>query len=370
MKLFLGTMLILSVASTRRLASAFVPPLLRQQAQQWSLHSTSSSAESDDKSSESSSTTTDKAWSDYKNTNNIDDQIVSAISADGGIKVTVATVRNLVNDAVMMHSLNPTPADAMGRLMTSALLMANGIQAEQTIQLTLSSNGPLRGCMAIATGQAELKGYVGSPQIADMPLPEAVGKGTLQCVKNHPNWTNPYNGITEIRHGDIDRDVGLYLAESEQKVCALAAATTMNGILCTSAGGYLVEQLPGVEAETIAQVEKNLARVAQQNGGQLLPTNLLLAGTAPAEICQLLLADLDGQPLQQMKPALACDCTEERLFRALRLLPREDVDDILEKQEQIEARCQFCGQIYRMGPEEVEKRFLAAKGDPSKDEDL
>ena len=41
-----------------------------------------------------------------------------------------------------------------------------------------------------------------------MHLSEAVGKGMVQVVKNHPDWPNPYNGITQIRHGDVDRDIG------------------------------------------------------------------------------------------------------------------------------------------------------------------
>jgi molecular chaperone Hsp33 len=61
-------------------------------------------------------------------------------------------------------------------------------------------------------------------------------------------------------------NVGLYLAESEQKVCALAAATTINGILCTSAGGYLIEQLPGVTAEEIQQVQDNLKVLVEMDG--------------------------------------------------------------------------------------------------------
>jgi molecular chaperone Hsp33 len=44
--------------------------------------------------------------------------------------------------------------------------------------------------------------------LGEMSLPEAVGKGSVQVVKNHPDWPRPYNGITAIRHGDIDRDVG------------------------------------------------------------------------------------------------------------------------------------------------------------------
>ena len=74
-------------------------------------------------------------------------------------------------------------------------------------------------------------------------LQEAVGSGTMQVVKNHPDWPRPFNGITAIRNSDIDRDVGIYLAESEQRSCALAAATCVEGTLCKAAGGYLVEQV-------------------------------------------------------------------------------------------------------------------------------
>jgi molecular chaperone Hsp33 len=44
--------------------------------------------------------------------------------------------------------------------------------------------------------------------LGEMPLAEAVGKGAVQIVKSHPDWPRPYNGITAIRYGDIDRDVG------------------------------------------------------------------------------------------------------------------------------------------------------------------
>ena len=314
------------------------------------------------------SITTTDTLSEYKNENNREDQVFSAISGDGGIKVTVATVRNIVNDFMIMHTMTEVPADAIGQLVTCGLLMSNGMQDEQTVQITFNGDGPLRGACAIANGIGEVRGYVGSPALGEMTLKEAIGKGSVQVVKNHPNWTNPYNGITAIRTGDVDRDVGVYLAESEQKSCALAAATSVQGILCTSAGGYLIEQLPGVESETIEQIEKNLAKLVAKDGTDKLPTGMLLSGITPLDIAQIILADLDMKPLQQIFPKVVCECTEDRLMRALRLLPRADVDEIIENEEQIEARCQFCGKVYRMGPDEVLKRFAEAKGDPAKDD--
>mmetsp|Transcript_24827 Transcript_24827/g.72730 ORF Transcript_24827/g.72730 Transcript_24827/m.72730 type:complete len:397 (-) Transcript_24827:379-1569(-) len=309
-------------------------------------------------------------WEPFKNEANRRDQVFSAISGDGGIKVSACTVRNIVNDEMIMHSMTAVPADALGRVLACSVLISNGMQDEQVFQITVDGDGPLRGIVAISSGLGEVRGYVGNPGIGEMPLQEAVGKGVLKVVKNHPSWPNPYNGIAAIRSSDIDRDVGGYLAESEQRSCALAASTSVTGILCKAAGGYLVEKLPECSDETMKKVEDNLAVLVEKDGGDKLPTNLLLNGVTPLEIAEIILDGLDMKPLQQIEPKAKCECSEERLFRSLRLLPREEVDDILEKEEQIEARCQFCGKVYRMGPEEVRERYAKAKGDPTKDAEV
>jgi molecular chaperone Hsp33 len=193
--------------------------------------------------------------------------------------------------------------------------------------------------------------------LSQLPLSQAVGRGSLQIVKNHPDWPRPYNGITAIRHGDIDRDVGIYLAESEQRSCALAAATVCSGILCQAAGGYLIEQLPGVDPETVKRVEANLARLVEMDGGAQLPTNLLLKGVTPLEITEIILDGLDMQPLQEITPSLSCECSEDRLFRAMKLLPRDEVEEILVQEQQVEARCQFCGKVYRIGATDLRERL-------------
>jgi molecular chaperone Hsp33 len=353
----------------------------------------------------------DDALAEFRNRLNHRDQVFSAISGDGGIKVTVCTVRNLINDLLFNNyqqsttaasttgatssssskavgtgsswssplTMTAIPTDALGRTMICALLMANGIQKEQMVQITINGNGPLRGVVAICTGDGQLRGYVGTPQLGgdgvSTTIQNAVGtKGSVQVVKNHPDWPRPYNGITAIRHGDIDRDVGLYLAESEQRSCALAAATALTTtsstttagnsggevLLCNAAGGYLIEQLPGVSKETVAMVERNLAMLVELDGSDKLPTNLLLQGRTPLDIASILLHDLDLQPLGQMlDPALACECTEERLWRALSLLPATEVQEILDQEQKVEARCQFCGREYRIGSDAVRERLFS-----------
>jgi molecular chaperone Hsp33 len=301
----------------------------------------------------------DKALDEYRNKNNVRDQVFSAISGGGGIKVTAVTARNIMNDFMIQHTMTAISAEALGRTVICSILLANGIQEEQIVQISINTEGPIRGIVAICSGKGEVRGYVGSPMLGnDLTLEDAVGrKGSVQIVKNHPDWPRPYNGITSVRHGDIDRDIGIYLAESEQRSCALAAATSVTGILCNAAGGYLIEQLPGTTEEEKKKVEENLAKLVELDGGDKLPTNLLLSGRTPLEIAQIVLDGLDMVPLQQIEPMLKCECTEDRLVRSLRLLPAADVEDILMKQERVEARCEFCGKVYRMEADEVRAKL-------------
>ena len=152
----------------------------------------------------------------------------------------------------------------------------------------------------------------------------------------------------------------------------MAAGTTLspNGILCTAAGGYVVEQLPGCTEETVRLVEKNLGELVESDGSGVAPTGLLSRGETPWDICNKVLDGLGAEPLVQMEPKFTCNCSEERLFRAVRLLPKKDIDEILKTEEKLEARCDFCGKVYRMGPDEVAARYNNAVGDPSLDSDF
>ena len=121
----------------------------------------------------------------------------------------------------------------------------------------------------------------------------------------------------------------------------------------------------------MAQMERNLAKLVEMNGddGEALPSNLMLKGKTPLDIASVLLDGLGLEPLGQLEPKPSCECSEEKLMRSLRLLPRHEVDTILKEEGCVEARCEFCGKVYRMGPDEVEKAIFEAKGNASDDKE-
>ena len=47
------------------------------------------------------------------------------------------------------------------------------------------------------------------------------------------------------------------------------------------------------------------------------------------------------------------------MYRTLALLPRHEVDEILDSNEKIEAKCEFCARTYSLGPEEIRAKLDA-----------
>ena len=48
-----------------------------------------------------------------------------------------------------------------------------------------------------------------------------------------------------------------------------------------------------------------------------------------------------------------CPCTKDRLIRSMRMFEDEELDDIVEKKEVTEARCEFCGRRYELSWSDV-----------------
>ncbi|CAM9354142.1 unnamed protein product [Chrysoparadoxa australica] len=279
---------------------------------------------------------------------NKDDHLVSVLSGNGEVLVRAITARELVQEALVKQDLRPVAADALGRVMICTLLMSQGLKDKETLQLTFSGSGPLKSVMAISDGEGGVRGFVGNgrEELTTTNVGEAIGAGLLQVVRNHPDFERPYNGIVQLRNGQVAYDVAGYLKDSEQKSCAIAAGVTVTGALCRQASGYYIETLPGASDETMNRITANVARVLAQSKD---PAQLMADGLTPTALVEVLLEGVGGiNSLTMSKPKYVCHCSSERVFRALRLLGEEEVKQIVASNEMVEVKCEFCGKCYRM----------------------
>lgn len=296
------------------------------------------------------------------------DEFLSAISADGSVSAKAVIATQLVESVTSKQGCLPLASAALGRALICGVLCADGMKGEESVQLRFNGDGPLRGVLAIANGALEVKGYVGNPKVnialkpnGKLDVGAGVGQGQLFVVrtKQLPGEDVPsvYSSITELQSGEVAEDINYYLSESEQKQGALAAGVFVGAKGDGSAGvtaacGWQVQLLPFAEESAVVRLEQNLAALAA-----LSPTKMVQSGMRARDILSALLDGLDPEFFESRTPTVQACCSEERVWRTLALLPRSEVQQIIEENEEIEVRCEFCTTTRKLQPAEIRERL-------------
>ena len=284
------------------------------------------------------------------------DQLIRAISRDGLIKVSAVSTRDLTERARQIHKTLPVATAALGRLLAAASMMGSALKEEAaSLTLQIKGGGPLGTLLAVSDHEGCVRGTVDNPAV-DLPLREdgkldvgaAVGnRGTLTVIRDL-RMKEPYVGSVGLLWGEIAEDIALYFVESEQipTACGLGVLVDRDQSVL-SAGGYLVQMLPGAGEETAEQLEASL-RAAKP------VTELLRADPDPEALLRAALPGLELEILEKRPVEYRCDCSRERMERALISLGREELRDMIEEQGGAELTCRFCDRVEKFSKEELE----------------
>ena len=279
------------------------------------------------------------------------DRIVRTISSDRGVACKVVACTGLVAGACGLHRTSPVASVVFGRLLICGLLMAAGGSETETIQLQMRGRGKIGTVTSISNGRGEIRGYLADGRVKG-EVAEVVGKGVIAVVKSSPYGVG-YTGLTSIVSGGVAEDVAAYLRDSEGRRVSIGAGVQIGENGVEAAGGWMLEGLPGCTDEALAVAERNVREM------QVGPGELLKTGVGPETMVGMLMRDLRPSSLATAEPRYACKCGMDRVQRTLGLMKREEVYDVLREQGAIEATCEFCGRVYRMGKEDVEEMFRA-----------
>jgi molecular chaperone Hsp33 len=289
------------------------------------------------------------------------DELIRTISESGGIAVKAILASELVSEAVSLRSHAPTAANALGRAMMGALLIAVGSAADdaddanvESVQLQFRGDGPLGSLTAIADSRAQVRGTVQRPEIEHTHpdgtpnLAGAIGFGPLNVVRHRPRWRSPYTGTVPLVSGEIAGDLTLYLTESEQTPSAMGLGVAFGPQMeDVGACGFLVQALPDASDEELAQVEANVAGLPGL-------ASLLEDSLDANMIVDRLLLGLGSRARHTRRPTFHCPCSRDRALRTLSLLDRSEIDQLIADRQGQEVVCDFCGRSYQIEPSEME----------------
>ncbi len=289
------------------------------------------------------------------------DYMVRAFAADGQIRAFAVTARTVVEDARKAHNTFPVATAALGRTMCGALMMGDMLKSEQDlVTLRIDGDGPLGGVIVTADNAGNVKGYVKNTDVIVPPRPDrhlnvgaAIGKGTLTVIRDM-GLKEPYVGQVALHSGEVADDLTYYYAESEQIPSSVGLGVLLSKEnTVEQAGGFIVQLMPGAEEGVISGLERNIS-------GLPYVTELLGQGLSPEDMLKTVLYGFDTEISECRDVQFKCNCDRDRVARALMLLGRKELDEIIADGETIEMKCEFCGRGYDFSIEDLKEIRKAA----------
>ncbi|MDT2460380.1 Hsp33 family molecular chaperone HslO [Enterococcus avium] len=275
------------------------------------------------------------------------DYLVKALAYEGFVRAYAVNATETIAEAQRRHDTWNTSSAALGRTMIGALMLGATLKGEDKMTVKIEGNGPAGAIVVDSNGKGEVKGYIKNPHIS-LPLNEvgkidvrgAVGTEGMFTVIKDLGLKEPFSGQTPIVSGEIGEDFTYYLAVSEQIPSAVGVSVLVDtDDSIKTAGGFMIQNMPGASDEIIDQIEARLKETARIS-------TLLDEGQTPEEILQKLLATDDVEFLETMSVQFKCDCSKEKFASAIITLGAEQIQELIDQDHGAEAVCAFCNNKY------------------------
>lgn len=288
--------------------------------------------------------------------NNSKDYIIRAIAADDQIRAFAATTKNMVEYARSRHNTSPVATAALGRLLTAGSMMGSMMKGDKDLlTIIVKGQGALGGITVTADSHCQVKGYVDEPMVilpandkGKLDVSGAIGPGTLKVIKDI-GMREPYVGEINLISGELAEDLTYYFAVSEQVPSSVGLGVLMNrDNTVAQAGGFILQLMPDTSDEVITALEKKIANIESV-------TTMLSNGMTPEDILTEVLGDFGVRIMDKMETAFSCNCSRERVEKALISVGKDELDKMIEEGQPVELNCHFCNTNYEYSIDDLKR---------------
>lgn len=286
----------------------------------------------------------------------MEDYIVRAIAGDAQIRAFAIYSKDIVETARKAHNASPVMTAALGRLLSAAAMMGAMQKGDaDVLTIQVKGGGPGKGLTVTADAHGNVKGYAINP--GAMLPPNSKGKldvggalapGFLTVIKDL-GLKEPYVGEIMLQTGEIGDDLTYYFATSEQIPSSVGVGVLMNkDNTVKQAGGFIIQLMPFADEKVIEKLEENMKNISSV-------TSLLEQGNTPEQILEIILAGLDIEITDRLPARFYCNCSKDRVAKALFSISPKDMKEMIDDGKDIEVNCHFCSKHYNFTVDELKE---------------
>ena len=284
---------------------------------------------------------------------NLPDEMLHLTLMDGQARVLLCRTTGMARRAAEIHCPSSTALAALSRTMTATAMLGVMMKGEDTsVTVTVNGNGPAGKITAVAHG-GRVKATAAHPE-ADLPLKKdghldvggLVGhQGKLTVIKDL-GMREPYVGQINLISGELGEDFAQYFTVSEQQPSLVALGALVHERYCLSAGGILVQAMPGCSEELLEQLEMRsvfFSAISREVADMTLDS-----------LAKAWFDGLDMKLLEREPVSWQCDCSREKMEKALIAMGREELRSLIEEDGQAELTCHFCRTAHQFTRQQLE----------------
>jgi molecular chaperone Hsp33 len=111
--------------------------------------------------------------------------------------------------------------------------------------------------------------------------------------------------------------------------------------------------MPFASDELVDKLEQKIAQITSL-------TSLLDEGMTPEQILEFVLGDMGLEIMDKMPLEFSCNCSRERVEKAVISTGAAELQDMIEDGKTIEVSCHFCGHKYEFSVEDLQNMLKRA----------
>lgn len=261
---------------------------------------------------------------------------------DRQVSLSVLETTGLVNDAIKIHKLDGNAAKTLGELLTCGAYMAGCLKSDPgAISITVKAGGDAGTASVSADKELHIRGYI------DGSCEGRLNGGYLTVVKEDGLF-RPFVGASELVGDDVSRNLMQYYHMSEQVPTAIAVGVKMKDGVCVSAGGVIMQLLPGTGQENMDKAEEamqdfvKIADVVEEYGADGIMEKFFGEITEKGHVYLSF-------------PEYKCNCSREKMKKILIPLGKEELYSIIRDEGAVKIHCHYCNTDHVFTKEDVDK---------------
>lgn len=270
----------------------------------------------------------------------------------GQARVMMCRTTRTAQTACDIHLASDAATAAMGRVLPGTAMLST-MMKEDASSVTLTFAGDGAGGKITCVGRGgDLKITCERPQ-AEVPVLQDgrqdvasfVGKNGRLTVVKDLGIGNPYVGSSPLVSGGVAEDLAQYYTVSEQTPSIVAlGCLNQNGVVLSS-GGILVQAMPGCGEEMLTQLEMRIpffSGISREIYDRSLRT-----------LAESWFEGMELEILSETPLAYRCDCSREKMEKALIATGRKELEQMLKEGKDVEMTCWFCRAKQTFTPKDI-----------------